>query len=291
MPSSKPLSPGKRKSVLSSRVDFTTEELIAERSRRDPAYFAARIGFDADPWQIDLLRATDPRILANCARQSGKSSTTGILAVHTVLYVPNSLVILLSPALRQSQELFRKCLDAYRLADRPVPPEAETKLTLELQNGSRIISLPSSEATIRGFSGVRLIVVDEASRVPDELIAAVRPMLAVSGGRLIALSTPAGKRGWWHKAWIGDESWRRFEVKAEQCPRIPAAFLAEERKSLGDRLYNQEYGCSFEDNAFSVFNFEAIQRALDEDLPPLFPGLSGSGGLSDDEPLFAGVIV
>jgi hypothetical protein len=255
----------------------------------DAAAFARAIGTEPDPWQADLLRSSDPRVLVNASRQCGKSTTTGILAVHTALFVPKSPIILLSPSLRQSGELFRKCLDAYRLADRPVPPEAETKLTLELQNGSRIISLPSSEATIRGFSGVRLIVVDEASRVPDELIAAVRPMLAVSGGRLIALSTPAGKRGWWHKAWISEESWRRFEVKAETCPRIPAAFLAEERKSLGERLYNQEYQCSFEDSAFSVFNFEQIARALDEDLAPLFPGLVAGRALVDDEPLFAEV--
>lgn len=257
----------------------------------DAAAFAWRVGYEPDPWQAALLQSDEPRILVNCSRQAGKSTTAGVLATHTALYLPRSPIILLSPSLRQSQELFRKCLEAYRAAGRPVQPEAETKLTLELQNGSRIISLPSSEATIRGFSGVRLLIVDEASRVPDELIAAVRPMLAVSGGRLIALSTPAGKRGWWHKAWTSSENWRRFEVKAEDCPRIPKVFLAEERKSLGDRLFDQEYGCEFSDSLYSVFDYAAIQKALDEDLAPLFPlpTPEASPIAGDVEPLFAEV--
>jgi hypothetical protein len=43
-----------------------------------------------------------------------------------------------------------------------------------------------------------LVIVDEAARVPDDLYRAVRPMLAVSQGRLIALSTPFGQRGWFY---------------------------------------------------------------------------------------------
>lgn len=65
----------------------------------------------------------------------------------------------------------------------------------------RIISLPGSQDTVRGFSGVRLLIVDETARVANDLYPAVRPMLAVSSGRLLALSTPFGTRGWWYDAW------------------------------------------------------------------------------------------
>ena len=66
-------------------------------------------------------------------------------------------------------------------------------------------------------------------------MAAVRPMLAVSQGRLIALSTPAGKRGWFYEAWIGGDSWHRVKVAATDCPRISQAFLDEELRELGAR--------------------------------------------------------
>jgi len=108
---------------------------------------------------------------------------------------------MLSPSLRQSGELFRKALSVYRTLGRPVPSEAESALRLELDTGSRIISLPGTENTIRGYSGVRLLLVDEASRVEDDLYRAIRPMLAVSGGRLVAPSTPWGKRGFWFREW------------------------------------------------------------------------------------------
>ena len=147
----------------------------------DRVAFARTVGIEPDHWQEDLLRSTATRVLLNCACQSGKSTVAGVLAVHAALYDPGSLVLLLSPTLRQSQELFKKCLSLYRTADKPVPPESETALTLTLENGSRIVSLPGKEGTVRGYSGVRLLAIDEAARVPDDLYASVRPMLAVSG--------------------------------------------------------------------------------------------------------------
>src|SRR5215213_6349159 len=99
----------------------------------------------------------------------------------------------------------------YRRLGRPVPAATENKLSLELANGSEVHALPGDEGGIRGFSGVTLLLVDEASRVPDQLMAAVRPMLAVSGGRLVTMSTPWGKRGWWHEEWAnGGDGWKRY---------------------------------------------------------------------------------
>src|SRR3712207_4613070 len=144
----------------------------------DRAAFARELGLDPDPWQEDLLRSTSDRVLLNCSRQSGKSTMTALIELHRALYYPNSLILCLAPALRQSQELFGKVLDFYRDLDRPVVASAERKLSLELDNGSRIITLPGTEKTIRGFSGAALLIVDEAARVDDALYYAVRPMLA-----------------------------------------------------------------------------------------------------------------
>jgi hypothetical protein len=118
---------------------------------------------------------------------------------------------------------------------------------MTLANGSRIISLPGDEKTIRGYSGVKLLVIDEAARVPDELYYSVRPMLAVSGGRLAALSTPFGKQGWFYKEWHNGSGWQRVRITAEECPRIPREFLEQEKRSLGADWYAQEYGCVFID--------------------------------------------
>lgn len=232
----------------------------------DPVLLAKAVDITPDPWQERLLRSRSPRILLNCCRQSGKSTMAALLAAHTALYQPGSLVLVLSPTLRQSQELFRKIVGIYRALDRPVPAEAETKLSLELDHGSRIVSLPGKESTIRGFSAVRLLVIDEAARVPDDLYASVRPMLAVSNGRLIALSTPFGTRGWWFEAWRSSEPWERFLVPATECPRISPEFLEEERRNLGEWWFRQEYLCEFLDAETQLFSWEDVQALIDPEL-------------------------
>jgi hypothetical protein len=236
----------------------------------DRVAFARNVGLEPDPWQEDLLRSDSSRVLLNCSRQSGKSTISAVLAVHTALYEPGSLVLLLSRALRQSGELFKKCMEVYRALDpRPVAAESETALTLRLANDSRIVSLPGqSDDVIRGYSGVRLLLIDEAARVPGDLYLAVLPMLAVSGGRLIALSTPFGTRGWFYDAWVGSEPWERYQVSAESCPRIDKEFLAEMKKIMGEWFYRQEFFCEFLDAQTQAFRREDVDKAFEEEIVP-----------------------
>lgn len=193
------------------------------------------------------------------------------LAVRTALLEPNSLILLLSPTQRQSGELFRdKILKVYNALGRPLPTVYESALALQLSNGSRIVSLPGEESTIRGYSGVSLLIIDEASRVPDDLYLAVRPMIAVSQGRLVVLSTPWGKRGWYYDEWTGTASWERISITADMCPRISQDFLEEEKQSLGERWFAQEYLCCFSEMIDAVFAESDIQAAMTDCPPPLF---------------------
>jgi hypothetical protein len=112
--------------------------------------------------------------------------------------------------------------------------------------------------------------------VADDLYFAIRPMLAVSGGALLMLSTPAGRRGVFFEEWSEGHGWERYEVPASEVPRISEAFLAEERRALPSRVYRQEYECSFEDVEDAVFAFEDVETAITEEVSPLFTG--GAGG-------------
>lgn len=241
----------------------------------DPAAFAREaLGITPDPWQERVLRWRGQRLILCVTRQGGKSSTTATLAGHTALYEPGSLTLLVSPSQRQSSELFRKVREPLsRLEEAGILPEPDedNKLSLQLPNGSRIVSLPSSQATIRGFSAVRLAIFDEDAWVPDELYAAVRPMLAVSHGRLILMSTPFGRRGHFWETWDkGGPEWERVKVTAHDCPRITPEFLDEERRTLGDLRFQSEYMCEFADVLSAVFPSELIEQAFSDDVAPLF---------------------
>ena len=236
----------------------------------DRVAFAKELGMSPDPWQADLLRSSSKRVLLNISRQGGKSTTAAIIALHRALHHPESLVLVLAPALRQSQELFAKIAGFYRALGRPVLAQAERKLSLELENGSRIVTLPGTEKTVRGFSGAALLLVDEAARVDDGLYYAVRPMLAVSGGALLMMSTPFGKRGVFHAEWNGGAGWDRYEVPALEVPRISPEFLEEERRNMPGPWFEQEYMCRFVEAQDQVFGYAEVQAALDEKVKPLF---------------------
>lgn len=257
------------------RADIERLKTLATPRRATPsgAVELAHVGGmeDLDPWQESALRSEAARILFNVSRQGGKSTVSGLLSADTALRVPGSLTLILAPSERQAKETFAKAARFYIAAGQVVPPDSYRKLGMELANGSRVEALPGTEKTIRGFSGVDLLIVEEAARVADALYYAVRPMLAVSGGRLVMLSTPYGKRGVFHHEWTeGGSAWERYEVPAVEIPRIPASFLEEERGTLPPRVYRQEYECSFEETEDQVFSHEVVEKAITDEVRPLF---------------------
>ena len=134
----------------------------------------------------------------------------------------------------------------------------DNRLSMSLDNGSRVVALPGDSDTIRGFSSPALIIEDEAAYVDDGLYRAIRPMLAVSGGRLILLSTPNGRRGHFFESWQGDETWERiFRVQQNTLEQlivfVPATVIFSTYLSarwvlipglifiVGRQLYSHEY--------------------------------------------------
>ncbi len=246
--------------------------VVELRHALDRVVFSKAVGLEPDSWQEDLLRSSSERTLLLCSRQAGKSTVSAVLALHKALYHPGSLVLVLAPALRQSQELFGKIAGFYSSLDHPVPAQAERRLSLELENGSRIVTLPGTERTVRGFSGAALLLVDEAARVGDELVYAVRPMLAVSGGSMVMLTTPYGRRGVFYQEWTSGVGWERYEIPATEVPRIDEAFLEEERRSIPAKIYSQEYCCEFVETDDQVFSYADVEAAFSNDVIPLFGG-------------------
>jgi hypothetical protein len=233
----------------------------------DPVALAADLELDLDPWQAGVLRS-DADVLVNGARQVGKSTISALKVLHRALYLPGSLSLLVAPAHRQSLEIFRTAIQLYKALGRPVPEEALNTMALGLGNGSRILALPGSEQTLRGYGAVSLIVIDEAARVPDALYHSVRPMLAVSHGQMVAISTPNGRGGWWYEAWTSGSRWARYTVRASDCPRISAEYLDEQRREMPGWMYEQEFEGTFGDSDLRAFRTEDIEAAFDPELEP-----------------------
>ena len=153
--------------------------------------------------------------------QVGKSTTVAALALHTCLYTPGGLVLVIAPSQRQSRELFIKIHSFLQRLEPPETLEEETKLSLMMSNGSRAVVLPGDGRTIRGYSSPALILMDEAAFIADEVFDATLPMLAAAPeGRIILMSTPYTSAGFFYYFWHNADGWERVEFKTADCPRV-----------------------------------------------------------------------
>ena len=235
----------------------------------DAVTFArTQLGFLPDAKQMEVLQSNAKRGILNCSRQWGKSTVTAAKAVHRAYTRPGCTVLVASPSERQSAEFLRKAAVMVRkLRIRP-RGDGDNATSLLFPNGSRIIGLPGTHETSRGFSA-SLILIDEASRVRDDVYDALRPMLAVEDGDLWMMSTPAGQRGFFYNTWAGNEDWFRMSVKATECPRIRAEFLEGERAGMVSSVFEQEYMCCFHGDGTEYFDRQLVLDAVDLSIPEL----------------------
>ena len=224
-----------------------------------------------DPWQIEMLDTDKTRICLNIHRQGGKSSISSALLFHKALFYPKSLGLIVAPSLRQSGENFRKIMDSLEnLEPRPELVEG-TRLTLKFENGSRIVSLPGTQRTIRGFSAQDVIIVDEAAQIDDELITALMPMMITYPQcKWVLCSTPFGQLGYFYRVWHeGGPEWKKIKLTAVDNPRIPKESIDEARNdgTRGPMAFQQEFLCEFVANNTQLIDMDTIKKAQNLDVP------------------------
>lgn len=258
-----------------------SQATILEQIQTQPELIFKRAGLKPDPWQIRFLRSTAMRESLLCSRQVGKSTASAAKGLHLALTKPDQTVLVFSPTQRQSTEFLSKARWFWKSLQCGIKLSKDAATELKFENGSRIISLPDAEEGIRGYTG-DMVIIDEGSRVSDALYYSVRPMLGARNGRLLTLSTPFGKRGWFFEEWEGitdparvpEEKkkipWTRYKVTCHESSVLSKDFIEEERATFGDRWFGQEYLCEYNDTVDSVFAADDILRAMSSDVQPLF---------------------
>jgi hypothetical protein len=242
---------------LESRQQVSFQNDISD----DPVEFARSLEIEPDDWQVSTLTSQHPRKILCCGRQTGKSTVGAVLAVHKVLTRPGSTVLVVAPGERQAKLLFSKAARLYRQAGYPLPAHSERRTGLELSNGSVIEALPAVERTTRGYS-VDLLVVDEAAAVPDMDYHGILPALIATQGEQVLLSTPRGKRGFFHELWHSGDDWQRVMVRSDEVGRIREEDLEVFRQTMPEAFYRQELECAWLDTQGGLFSYEDIESAL-----------------------------
>ncbi len=235
----------------------------------NPSKFAeVAFGFTPDKYQDGVLKRPDSEQLIVWSRQFGKSATVATLCLHTAIFNPDSVVLVAAQRKEVAQEMIRKAKKGTRLLSGGFFPtvKKDNAGSLELSNGSRIMAVSGSESGPRGYT-VNLVVIDEASRVPEEYFEAVTPTQStVSRPKFIAMTTPYGRRGWFWDLWTKSTGCFKQVLTYHDCPRISSAFIKKEKKRLPDYIFRQEYLCEFVDPESSVFDYDDLIECISDEV-------------------------
>jgi len=243
--------------------------------RLDPGLWVCEVlGVTPMPWQQQFLLARRGAfILVLTARQVGKTTVAGWAIAHAMLFYPGSLSVIACPAQRQSAEAVRRI--RHILLQLGASFKSDNIYALELDNGARVLALPSDDETIRGLTVDAWIVADEAARLDDKLIAALHPMRARQPqARFAMLSTAFTRTDPFWSVWSSDNpDWLRLKATADS-PGMPLRkeFLDEQRRILGEQEYKQEYLGIPGGGLASPFTWELFDRATAIHIPVAPPG-------------------
>ena len=270
-----------------------------------PTEYIRGLGFDPFEWQAEVfepeeLPAEGDRVALLCCRQAGKSTVVSGDTLHISRFQQRSRSLIICPAQDQSKEVMKKVEDFMYLDEHLPATKHDNTFEKEFVTGSRIIALPGTERSVRGYSSPALIFFDEAARVLDTTYKAARPMLTACAGAIIAATTPWGKRGWFYRLWVNPKSkWRKILVRvrwdehnghlvehmpedefkaywaergvsAYYSPRHSKAWCEEELGAHGPVSYKQEYCCEFLEDAYSMFNMDDVMASLRAEQADIF---------------------
>ena len=273
------------------------EELLQEIEK--PGEYMRRLGLNPFPWQWEALDPASRRVLMLTCRQAGKSTVVAGKTLCRAKSTPGALNLITCPAQDQSKELIKK-VEQFILHDLHIPRLThDGSYEKQFENRSRIVALPGSERSVRGYSAPKTIIIDEAAQVQDSTVYAMRPMMIGADTELFMLSTPRGKRGYFYRQWDKGKYWKKILVRiawdlknsklvpampeaefhakmlkqgvlAYYSPRHTLVELQEELESMDELWFRQEYLCEFVDELTMVFATELVSQAMSDEVKPLF---------------------
>jgi hypothetical protein len=255
-------------------TDLTPEDAatLLELPRSDRV--SRLFDFAPFPYQADVLDSDPPRKLWVCGRQVGKTETASVVPPDYALMNPGEDVLIASRYQETADELFRRS-KAHLSSMGPLKEigvESPRKKTYELDTGARIMSrtLGTSGDQQRG-KVPSCIVIEEGALVDREVYEQVlRPMFATHDDyELWLVTTPRGKQGYVWDAWKAPDSdqWARFHNKTEDNPLVSDEWLEEERASVDDITWRQEYLGEFVEVGDSWLPYTVVEPCVADEAP------------------------
>jgi len=222
-------------------------------------------------YQLDMLKGIlqNERVVAVCARQSGKSETVGCATVIEAMRTKDGHIIIVAPTDRQAGELFLKVANYLKMPGVIDTVESLTARTALLKNGCRISAFPvgNDGDNLRGMTATMLIL-EEAAFIKDAIVNEVlMPMVSSPGAKLIKISTPRGKNHFYKSYQAANYKTFKYTWKdAVTAGRYSQSFIDEARANSTETQFAVEYDSEFVEGADNYFPSQLIQDCIDNDL-------------------------
>lgn len=231
---------------------------------------------ELDPWQKEIL-SYQGHVLLCTGRQVGKTTIFARKAAEYMLAHAEARIIVVSLTEDQAQLMIIMVLDYLEKNHKKLIAKGSKKPTknrIWLTNKAQILARPVGNTgdAVRGFTG-DVLIIDEASRMPELMWTAARPTLLTTGGEIWMCSTPFGKQGYFYECFENKaQRYKVFHISSEEVISKRALseawtqrkreaaikFLEEEKKSMSATRYGQEYLGKFMDDLNQYFSDELI---------------------------------
>ncbi len=249
--------------------------------RDDIEVFAAKVmGRPLWPHQAEAARAERFITSIAAARRTGKTTLVETLAAWTCFRERDVKAVILSAGLEAARRVTEELgadLARGALTRGAVTDDFATRI--KLANGSEIVSLPASQRAVRGLGrGVKLVVVDEAGFVPEELWRAAHYTALDerrNGARIVLCGTPwGGPELFFRRAYSagrdGDPDHAAFHWSFQVNPLLDQAYLERQRDRVAPAEYAAEVLGEWSDAIGSLFPRALLERqTADLEVPAL----------------------
>lgn len=258
-------------------VKYTAEQLQEYvKCSEDPVYFMEKyikivnldhglVDFTLYPFQQRIVDTIHKNRFTICKipRQSGKSITVTSYLLHYCIFNPNVKVAILANKGTTAKELLDRFKTSYENLPRWLQQGVVewNKFSVQLENGSKIISAATSSSAVRGGS-YNVIVLDEYAYVPngvaEEFFSSVYPTISSgSTTKAILISTPKGLNHF-YKAWTnavnGKNGYVPIEARWYDVPGRDEKFKQQTIANTSEAQWRTEYECVDENTIIEVMD-------------------------------------
>ena len=251
------------------QIDYSKEDLENYvRCSNDPEYFLENymkiVTLDHGPqlinlydFQREIIRSIGHNRFTICKipRQSGKSTIMIGYILHAILFNNNYKCAILANKLKTATELMNRLKFAYESLPKWLQQGVVewNKLSISLENGSKVVASSTSSSAVRGDS-FNFLLLDEFAFVPpniaEDFFSSVYPTIS-SGktSKVVIVSTPNGMNAFyklWKDAKAGRNNYKTVEAFWHQVPGRDKKWVEETKRSLqSERQWIAEYECEF----------------------------------------------